>query len=760
MTLPPGTLPDATPRPRIGLLGATSIGVGAIVGGGILALSGTAFALTGAGALIAFALNGLIAVITALSFAELATAFPRSGGPYVFARRVVSVDAAFGVGWVVWFASIVASALYARGFAAFAVEVLRHVIDPALLGPVVETGLAVATTVVCGLLLIRASGSGGNAVNIGKVVVFGILILGGLWAWIDHPPTTARFSPLLPAGPLGLLQAMGATFIALQGFDLIAAVAGEIEAPRKTLPRAMLLALGIALLVYLPLLMVVLATGVSDDGPGIQALAAANPDTIIARAAERMLGRAGYWLVLAAGLLSMASALLANVFAAARIAQEMGNDRALPVALRRVHASRGTPSIAVLATVGIAAVTLFAIPDVAAAGAASSLIFLIAFALAHVLCVVTRARKPDHQGFRVPAWPWLPLIGAAACGGLGIYQAMAVPAAGAVTTVWLAIGVGAYLLSFGRRARVFDAAAEHADPDLLELRGRSPLVLVPVANPQNASTLARVATNVAPPRVGRILLFNVIRPPRLDESMSGHEMERALDDATRTMRDSLAATMRAGLQCEGLTTVGPDPWRAIRRAAVTHRCTTVLMGLSDLASDEAVARIETLATALDANLVLLRAPPGWTPRSVRRLLVPIGGKGVHNALRARLLAGLHRDTGGRLQITYLLVAPPTMSPARCAQRVRVHEELVRDEAREVPRLVRLVQSDDVVAAIVAEAEAHDLLLMGLTQMASTHLGATQMGSTPNAPGKRVIGRIARATVQATACPVMLVSARS
>lgn len=743
MTLPPGKLPGTLPPQKMGLVSATGIGVGAIVGGGILALSGTAFALTGPGALLAFALNGVIAVITALTFAELATAFPRSGGPYVFARRVVSVGAAFGVGWVVWFASIVAAALYARGFAAFAVEALRHVIDPAWMGPMTQTGLAVLTTVGCGLLLVRSSGGGGNAVNIGKVAVFAVLILGGLWAWIDHPSPGSTFTPVLPAGGMGLLQAMGVTFIALQGFDLIAAVAGEIDEPRKTLPRAMLLSLGIALAVYLPLLVVILAAGVGEEG--IVALARANPDTIVALAAERFMGQFGYWLVVVAGLLSMVSALLANVFAAARIAQAMGRDRALPVALRRVHPAQGTPYVALMVTVGIGALTLLGITDVAAAGAASSLIFLIAFGLAHVLCVVTRARKPDHEGFRVPGWPFVPMVGALACGGLAIYQAMTVPAAGAVTTAWLAIGAGAYLLSFGRRARVFDAASEQADPDLLELRGRSPLVLVPVANPETASTLARVATNVAPPRVGRILLFNVIRPPKVDESVSGHEMDRALSDATRTMRDSLAATMRAGMQCEGLTTVGPDPWSAIRRAAVSHRCATVLMGLSDLASDAAVARIERLANRINANLVLLRAPPGWQTGAVRRLLVPIGGKGVHNALRARLLAGVHRDTRGDVQVTYLLVASTTTSEARSAQRVRVHEELVRDEARQVPRVVRVVHSDDVVAAIVDEAAEHDLLVLGLAQKGND---------------QRVIGRISRAVVQQTTCPLMLVSAQS
>ena len=118
-----------TPQERtIGLLGATAIGVGAIVGGGVLALAGTAFAVSGPGAIVAFAANGLIAVVTALSFAELSGRFPRSGGTYLFARSVLSVEAAFVVGWVVWFASIIAAVLYAAGFAAFAIPVLDQVL--------------------------------------------------------------------------------------------------------------------------------------------------------------------------------------------------------------------------------------------------------------------------------------------------------------------------------------------------------------------------------------------------------------------------------------------------------------------------------------------------------------------------------------------------------------------------------------------------------------------------------------------------------
>ncbi len=737
------TQPVLSPVPRMGLAGATGIGVGAIVGGGILALSGTAFALTGPGAIVAFALNGLIAILTALSFAELATAFPQSGGPYAFAKRVVSVGAAFGVGWIVWFASIVAAALYASGFAAFALEAVRSLAGVEVPARV-QTLVAVGSMIGCGAVLARRSGGGGAAMNVGKVVVFGLLILGGLWAWIDEPPQTARFSPMFPDGGVGLLQAMGATFIALQGFDLIAAVAGEVDEPRRNLPRAMLLSLAIALAVYLPLLVVIVAVGVEDGGLSLQAEAARRPDTIVAIAVERYLGPTGYWLVVAAGLLSMLSALIANLFAAARIAQAMGRDRALPPRLRAVHPVRGTPHIAVGVTAGIGALTLLGVSDVTAAGAASSLIFLIAFALAHLLCVVTRARKPDHPGFRVPLWPWLPLAGAGICGGLALYQAWAVPSAGAVTSVWLLVGAAAYLLSFGRRARVFDAAAETSDPDLLELRGRSPLVLVPVANPANAATLARVAANVAPPRVGRILLFTVLRPPaQLDGT--DRTLERALDDAARTMKASLAETLPAGLRCEGLTTVGADPWDEIRKAAHTHRCATVLMGLADLESPAARRRIERLANQIDSSLVLLRAPPDFRPREIRRLLVPIGGKGVHNALRARLIAGLHRDATRGIEVVYLLVAPAATPLPVAEQLQRVHGDLVRDEARGVPRSVQVVRSDDVIQAIAETADSVDLLVLGLAQTGK---------------GDRVIGRISGPIIARTRCAVMLVSARS
>ena len=143
-------------QPNLGLIGATSVGVGAIVGGGILALAGTAFAATGPAAMLAFLLNGLIAMLTALSLAEMASRFPESGGTYTFSKKVLSVEAAFSIGWFVCFASIVAALLYALGLAWFLIIFLRELLGPQapqwLDHQLSEPGLAMVTTVATGLL--------------------------------------------------------------------------------------------------------------------------------------------------------------------------------------------------------------------------------------------------------------------------------------------------------------------------------------------------------------------------------------------------------------------------------------------------------------------------------------------------------------------------------------------------------------------------------------------------------------------------------
>ncbi len=722
---------------HLGLFGATALGVGAIVGGGILALAGVAFATAGPGAILAFALNGAIAFLTAASFARLARRFPESGGIYTYAKKVLSIEVAFVVGWVVWFASIVAGVLYALGFSAFAIEGLRRLFPVEggsaawLYGSGGQIGIAALAIVLYTLTLVQRAAGAGNAATVGKVIVFAILLMGGVVAWIGASPSEllSRLDPFLAAGPLGVVQAMGYTFIALQGFDLIAAVGGEVRDPARTLPRAMYLSLGMALAIYLPLLFLMATVGAPPEG--ITGTAAANPEGLVAAAVERFLGVPGYWLVIGAGILSMLSALSANLLAASRVAFSMARDRTLPRRVGEMRGASGTPAVAVVLTgvmvVGIAV----AVGNVAAAGAASSLIFLISFAMVHWVVILVGRRSG------VPMPVVVPVLGAALCLGLALFQAFAVPEAGSVVMLWLGLGVVLYLTLLAPGARLADVTAEARDPDLARLRGKSPLVLVPIANPERAASLVDVAATLRTPGTGRVLLLSVVRP-------SGEVLEQTLPgvrDAQRVLGESLARSFEHSLVAETLFTIATDVWPEIARVARGHSCETVLVGLPNLAELEVEAKLEGLISELDTDVVILRAPHRWRIAEARQLLVPIGGRRDHSLLRARLLASLSR--AGQRSLTFQRALPSWASAEARRQAERALRELARDEAAGGYEVV-VDLTDPPGEAIIRRAADADLVVLGTRQRGR---------------GQRVLGALPLEIARKTDVPIVLIARR-
>lgn len=698
----------------LGLAGATSVGVGAIVGGGILALAGAAFSQAGPSAMLAFALNGIIALLTAWSFSEVASKFPESGGTYTFSKKVLSVEAAFTVGWTVWFASIVAAALYALGFAQFAVAVASEIAAGAgatqfqswIAAPIVARTIAVASVIAYSVILLFRSGGGGYWENAGKLIVFFLLIVLGLWYAKDRQVTDLQgsLSPFFAGGAAGLFQAMGYTFIALQGFDLIAAVGGEVRNPTKTIPRAMFLSLAIALVVYLPLLFVITTVGV-PPGTSISEASRANPETIIAESARNYLGAFGYWLVMVAGLLSMLSALQANLFAASRVAQAMARDRTLPGILAKAFRG-GVPRYSVLLTAGIVVLIAILLPDLAAAGAASSLIFLVTFALAHWICVLVRQRsKHRPPPFRTPWFPSVPLLGGLACLMLAIYQGMMVPSAGAIATTWLALGAGLFLFLFAHRARLSDITSGIRDPELLRMRGRSPLALVPIANPANAANLVALADEITPRGAGRVLLLAVAVAPKDWDYESN---PKPLENTQSVLRKALASSIKADLNPEALTTIATDPWAEIQRVARTHRCESIVLGFTRLTDERIETPLERLVTKVGCEAVILRSPIGWQLEQARRILVPTIGLRLDDPLLARLLASLSKSV--EREITFLNVLPETSSALEIRKSQRELASWVHSLCSSSGH-VEVIASANPLATIVEHVDEAELTIM-------------------------------------------------
>ncbi len=733
---------------RIGVLGATMVGIGGIVGGGVLVLAGVAFDSAGPAAVLAFALNGLVAYLTAMSISEMSTAFPESGGAYTFAKKVLSVRAAFAVGWVLWFAYIVAAVLYALSFGAFASIAIGGIVD-ALGGDapgwIHKRGmmllLATLATGLYSLGLARREAGGGRFSTVGKVVLLGLLVLAGVFGLMRQPigESIDTLDPFMAGGVSGLIAAMGFTFISIQGFEMISAIAGEIRDPRRTIPRAMFLSLSISLAIYIPLLFVLATAGV-EPGQNIAELARQHPDTVAAIAVRRFLGEPGYWIVVVAIMLATLSALHANLLTASRVSLAMAGDRALPEVLKHRHAARGTPIMAIYATALTVVAIRFLGPDLAGAGAAASLIFLVAFTLSHWTAYLARRRGGLPDGaYRTPAFPLIPVVGGLSCAGLAVFQAVVVPDAGSIALIWLGLGVILYVALFKSRAETADASAEALDPFLTRLRGKSPLVLLPIANPRNARSLVEVANALAPTEFARVLLLTIVRAPK---EGSGDPLAQ-LEDAQKAVREALLASYAAGHAPEALITAAAHPWEEIRRVAEEHDCGSLLIGLAAQSEAPLDRELEDLINDVDCDVAVMRAPEDWRVASAQRVLVPVGGRGEEHELRARLLATLCRDMPR--EIRFLTVMRPDAGEDEVADQLRTITRAADLNIPGISTRVEVVRSEDPSAAILEEAAASDLLILGLRQSRST--------------GRKVFGKVTLRIARSAPCAVILLSRR-
>ncbi|MCK5391720.1 MAG: amino acid permease [Deltaproteobacteria bacterium] len=729
----------------MGLWGAVGLGVAAIVGGGILVLAGVAFEVTGPSAVLAFGLNGALALLTALSFAEMSAAFPESGGTYIFSKKVLSIRAAFGVGWIIWFASIVAAVLYALGagfFVAKAIKNIWHLYSGTNLdwitAELTTTVIAIIATLIYTKSLFKKQSSGGAWINIGKIAVFLVLIIGGAWYISKESIINLQddFSPLFTGGGLGLLQAMGYTFIAYHGFDLISAVGGEIKDPEKNIPKAMFISLIVAIVIYV-LFMLVITVAAVGPGESISEAGAAQPESIALFAAEVYMGKFGFWLVIVAGILSMLSALYANLLGASHIAFSMARDRTLPRELGQIDKDWGTPVKAVIVTAAVLVLTIIIIPDVAVAGAAASLIFLISFAIAHWISILSRLRsKPEDLPFKTPFFPLVPVLGILTCVSLAVFQGIKVPLAGVITLVWLGLGGILYYILFGRRARVVDASAEGYDPRLVSLRGRSPLVLVPIVNPSHAAPMVAVASALAPPITGRVLLLSVVRTPQ-DWDPETHPEK--LNNAQRVLKEALSASFGLGLKPEALTTVASEPWDEIIRVSHAYSCESLLLGLTNL-NEKSEERIEYVMNHVDSDVVVLRTTHMWRLAEVKNILVPVRGSGAQDELLARLLGSICRATNS--EVTYLKVLPEDATWQKTDKARKALFQIAEDQVPHGQFKVMVVKNNNVSEEIISHAENSDLMIVGLQRFSRR---------------QKEFGKLPLYIAQETNCPLLMIS---
>ncbi len=398
--------------------------MGDILGAGIYALVGKVAGAAGDATWLAFGAAMGVALLTALSYAELGSRFPRSGGAATFCREAFGSErAALLIGWLVLCSGTVSMATVSRGFAGYLGLFL-----PGLPLPVV---VAVFLSLL-GLINFRGIRESSRAnILCTAVELSGLLLVAAAGAWLlaraGAPSVTLAPQPVpFPS----VLQGAALAFFALIGFEDMVNVAEEAHEPEKNLPRAILAAVAVAGGLY----MLVSFVAVRVVPPAELAGSPAPLLSVVQRAAPAIPTQ----LFSAVALFAVSNTALLNFVMGSRLVYGMAQEGLIPRVLGRVHPSRGTPHVAIGAIL-VAAVALALSGSITLLAGTTSTLLLAVFVSVHAALLRIKRRRGGPAPFRVPAF--VPVLGICSCLMLIAYMP-----AGSLPGALLLAGIGGIIV--------------------------------------------------------------------------------------------------------------------------------------------------------------------------------------------------------------------------------------------------------------------------------------------------------------------------
>jgi len=442
-------------KKELGLWDVYCISTGAMFSSGFFLLPGLATASAGPSTVLAYMLAGLLMIPSMLSMAELSTALPRAGGTYFFLER--SLGPAIGTvgGLGTWLALVLKTGFALLGMGAYLAITpgIGHLFhgENADASLWIIKALAVALAVVFAAINIVGAKESSRLQGLLVITLLGILaffIVQGLWYVCFRQPAgsvSQRFTPFLHEenGVVGMISTVGLVFVSYAGLTKVASVSEEVKRPDRNLPLGMFLSLLTATFVYVVGVFIMIAV--------LDPQELRRDYTPVATAAEAFFnwlpGSLGVVLIVIAALAAFASTGNAGVLSASRYPLAMARDKLAPPALEKLGRF-GTPTAGIVLTTAVMIVFILVLSAAGVAKLASAFNLLV-FGMVNLAVIVMRASRIESYdpGFRVPLYPWLPLLGIvisasliAEMGWLAIGFSLGVIAVGVVWYFYYAYG--------------------------------------------------------------------------------------------------------------------------------------------------------------------------------------------------------------------------------------------------------------------------------------------------------------------------------
>ena len=367
---------DAGPQPEqrqghgLTVIGAAFLGVGAMVGAGIFALLGQAGAVAGSAVWISFLLAGLIATLLGYMVVKLGVRYPSRGGFVAYLVEAFGNGRLVGVtSWLLYFVLLIVTSMVAVSFGAYGTSLFfgDH--------PASYWDNILTSAVIVGMAVINLLGPGIVA-KAQSMIVWVLLAVFVGFAGV----TLVQMDPSLLA-PSGypswskIIASVALTFFAYLGFSVITFTAGDLRDPERMLPRAMYLALGITVVLYVAVSLGVFGTLTVDE-------VIKHGDTALAEAARPVLGDAGFTIMAIAALLATASSVNSNIFASGNLTVTLSELTQFPPIFGQPGRFRGTRGVTITVALVLVLSNTVDLSAIASLGSAVSLMVFLVVGLA------------------------------------------------------------------------------------------------------------------------------------------------------------------------------------------------------------------------------------------------------------------------------------------------------------------------------------------------------------------------------------------
>ncbi|MFC1497029.1 amino acid permease [Verrucomicrobiota bacterium] len=710
---------------ELSLFHITMMGLGMMIGAGVFIGMGNAILHAGPGGVVlTFALNGVLALFTAMSYAELSSAIPRAGGAYNFARVGFGRETSFLAGWMEWFASSVAGSLYAVTFAIYTVRFLSvtGALDHVIID-VFDLEKIVAVIVAAFFIYINYRGASetgriGAFFTLGQTLFLVVIGVVGIVTVVKDPSRLQNFQPFMPEGWGKLLITMGFTYVAFEGFEVIAQAGDEAIDPRRNLPKAMLYSVFIVTIIYI---VVAFAAVIAVKDVGTE------PWKWIGQFKEKGFGEAvsrlmpaGNLLLTLAVIFASTSALNATIYSATRASYALGRDRMLPSFFAKISKTRKTPWVALLFTGLIIIIIATVLPTMDVASSAS-IMFLFLFFLVN-LCVIKIRRNMSDEltyGFIMPFFPLFPIVAIIGQVILAAWLVHMSVIAWIVAPVWILSGALIYRLYSKSRVETSEheilVFEEEKAPEGSEYK-----IMVAVANPDNALNMIRHTYTLCAVKDARVEILHMVPvPDQVPLSDAGLYMLEGKEAVTETMlylapQFPSSSTIR---YCRNVA-------RGIVSAAREKKADMLIIGWRGSSaafpdSPRASGRGFVLGSTVDpvvervpCNVVVLK---NCQDQKFKHILVPVAG-GPNSAFAFEIAGVLAEKNAGKITAF-------TVGSGERIERFDI-EEFVENNMEKIslPRTrinIKISNKSDVVSSILKEIdnekEEYDLVVMGYTR---------------------------------------------